>query len=75
MFQDAVEQGIDSFDLFKAVVEPAVLTRSVKGREIQLFFRCVEVEEEFEHCVVYFIRTTVWFVDLVDDHDRMQVEL
>ncbi len=75
IFQDTIQQGGDIFTLFVLVVEPAVLAAAIKSWEIQLLVGGIQGKEQFEYRFVHFIRAAVGLVHLVDDYDRLQVQL
>ena len=61
--------------MLPVVRHPSLLGRTEEGREVELFFCGVEAEHQIEDHLLYLRRTTVGFIDLVDDHDRLQSDL
>src|SRR5450756_190627 len=53
----------------------AVAARSIDDREIQLLFGCVEFDKQVEGLVDDFLNTGILPIDLVDDDDRLEIEL
>src|SRR6185437_12574225 len=75
ILEDTVQQGCDILAGLILAVEPAVLPAAVERREIQLFFRCVEIEEKLKNCVMDLVRTAVRFVHLIDNDNGLQVKV
>ncbi len=77
VLQHEVEQRCKAFILraFRVDVHPAIATRTVEDREVELFVGGVEVCEQVENFVDDFFVAAVRTVDLVDRDDRLQADL
>ena len=48
---------------------------TVNSGEIKLFFSCIQVEEQFENCVMYFVRAAIRFINFIDNYNRVKIKL
>ena len=53
---------------------PSASSAGVEQGEVELFFGGIEVDEKIENIVMDLVRTGIRTVDLVDDHNRFQIE-
>ncbi|MNV16053.1 hypothetical protein D3C71_1068050 [compost metagenome] len=77
MLEHEIEQRCQTFVLraFRVDVHPAIATRTVEDREVELLVGGVEVCEQVENFVDDFFVAAVRTVDLVDCDDRLQTDL
>jgi hypothetical protein len=64
-----------SVGLRQSVAHPAILCRTVDGREVQLVVGSIQIEHQLEHHVANFFGTAIGLVYLIDDNDRFQSNL
>ena len=57
------------------LVGPAILAAAIEHRKIELVVAGIQLYEQVEYLVVHIVRTRVGFIDLIDDHHRLQVQL
>ena len=76
MDEDGVEQRLEvGAVVVQLALRDPLLCDAVDGREIELLVVRTEREEELEHQVEHLVRARVLPVDLVDDDDRLQVQV
>ena len=75
IFEDAFHQRNDVLCWGEAIIEPAILSRTIEGWEIKLCLSGIQVEEKFKNGIMHLVWTTVWLIHLVDHNDGKQVQL
>ena len=58
--------------LFPVRTHPVILGRTIDCRKIKLLFGSIQAEHQVEDHLVYFVRTTVRFVYLINNNNRFQ---
>ena len=75
IFDNAIHQYQNIFSLGKAIIEPTIFATTIKSREIQLLFSGIQVEKQFKNCIMHFIGTAICFINLIDNHNWLQMQL
>ena len=61
--------------IFHAVLRNTIACRRIDNGKIELIVIGFKLHEEFENFIIDIINTLIWFVDLVDDNNRLQALL
>ncbi len=73
LFEDGLEQGSEVSSLFlRGLLGDPLAPDGVQDREIDLFFRGVQVEKKAINFVKHFLRPGIFAINLVDHHDDLQ---